>query len=230
MAEEAKKKGGCLGKIGIAFVVIIVLGMIGGMLGGEDEGTGASGTDPAQSVESSEKADKTMLEAASANAKEIDLSIYTEDSAAALTAALAAVDEVLADEDATQEQVDDAHAAMAAAIGALTVPFSPDNYEAVSYEDVARNPDDYNGVAVKFSGNVLQVIEGEGETDLRIATDGGYDDVILAAYEKGLIDFRILEDDQVNVYGTCLGLYTYTSTIGAEISVPLVLCDHIELQ
>lgn len=232
--DEDKKKGGCLGKIGIAFVVLIIVGMIG-LMGGGDEGTDAPSTDPApqeqeQGGEATEQADKTMLQSASENAKGIDLSVYTEESAAALTEALAAVDAVLADENATQEQVDEAHAAMAAAIGALVVPFSPDNYEAVPYKDIARNPDDYVGVSVKFSGNVLQVMEGDGETDLRVATDGGYDDVILAAYESDLIDFRVLEDDMVNLYGTCMGLYTYNSTLGAEISVPLVICEHIELQ
>lgn len=98
-----------------------------------------------------------------------------------------------------------------------------EDYESISYDNLARNPDDYTGKMVKGSGNVLQVMDGENEVDLRIGTSSdGYDDVVLAYYDPNIVDSRILEDDQVTYYGQSLGLYTYESTMGGDITVPLI--------
>jgi len=40
---------------------------------------------------------------------------------------------------------------------------------------------------------------------------------------------RILEDDTVTVYGVTQGLYTYTSTMGAQITIPEVLAMYFEI-
>ena len=98
-----------------------------------------------------------------------------------------------------------------------------EDYESISYDNLARNPDDYEGKMVKGSGNVLQVMDGDNEVDLRIGTSSdGYDDVVLAYYDPQIVDSRILEDDHVTYYGQSLGLYTYESTMGADITIPLI--------
>ncbi len=98
-----------------------------------------------------------------------------------------------------------------------------DDYENVSYDNLARNPDDYEGELVQNSGRVIQVVDGETEVNLRIATaSDGYDDVVLVYYDPSIVDSRILEDDNVTYYGRSKGLYTYESTMGGEITVPLV--------
>ena len=63
--------------------------------------------------------DKTALAAAVSEAEALDLALFTEDSAAALSEALAAAQTVLADENADQAQVDAALAALQAAVAAL---------------------------------------------------------------------------------------------------------------
>lgn len=84
------------------------------------------------------------------------------------------------------------------------------------------------GQQLTFTGKVLQVVEGTDETDLRIATDGGWDDVIFVGYDPDLLGgTRVLEDDSVTVYGTCLGQYTYESTLGAAISLPALYADQV---
>lgn len=98
-----------------------------------------------------------------------------------------------------------------------------EDYDSVSYDKLARNPDDYEGSLVKGSGNVLQVLDGDTEVDMRVGTSSdGYDDVVYLIYDPSIVDSRILEDDQVTYYGRSLGLYTYESTMGGEITIPLI--------
>ncbi|MGP4074600.1 toxin regulator [Halobacillus sp. K22] len=98
-----------------------------------------------------------------------------------------------------------------------------------TFEQLARTPEDYEGKKVKFSGEVIQVIEAEGEeTQLRIAVDDDYDQVIFVSYDSSMIDSRILEDDKITIMGVSLGLLTYESTMGGEITVPAIAVDQIE--
>ena len=99
-----------------------------------------------------------------------------------------------------------------------------------AYKELARNPDPYKGKSLTYSGKVIQVIEGDTETQHRIAVNGDYDNVIYVAYPKNIVTSRILDDDYVTVYGTSLGLYSYQSTMGGKITVPALYLDRIELQ
>ena len=67
-----------------------------------------------------EKTDFTELESAVEEARDMNTSKYTEESAAALEEAIAEAEKVLANEDATQEEVDAALAALNAAVEGLT--------------------------------------------------------------------------------------------------------------
>ena len=74
----------------------------------------------------------------------------------------------------------------------------------------------------------MQVIEGDEEIDLRIAINGDYDHVILVYYPKNLVSSRVLEDDYITIYGISKGLYTYESTMGGHITVPMIGVDKID--
>lgn len=100
----------------------------------------------------------------------------------------------------------------------------------ITYEQISRYPDEYKGKKLKFSGRVLQIIEGETYSSfIRMSTKGAYDDVILASYSPSLVNGRLLEDDEVVIYGTAAGLYTYTTVMGSSITIPLVYVDIISL-
>src|SRR5699024_7843410 len=72
----------------------------------------------------------------------------------------------------------------------------------ITYDQLARTPDDYEGEKVKFSGKVLQVMEGNGSTvQLRMAINDDYDKVIYVEYDSNIVDSRILEDDQITIMG-----------------------------
>ncbi len=99
----------------------------------------------------------------------------------------------------------------------------------ITYNQLARTPDDYLGEKVKFRGYVLQVLEGTTTTTLRIATKGHYDNILLVDYKSDIISTRVLEDDTIVIYGLSQGLYTYESTMGASITIPYVSVDQLEI-
>jgi flagellar motor protein MotB len=106
----------------------------------------------------------------------------------------------------------------------------------ITFNQLARNPSDYKEKKVKFYGRVIQVIEGGesgSEVNLRVAVkrskSGNYfDDVILVYYSESIVKSRILEDDMITFYGVSKGLHTYESTMGGNITVPLVQVDKIK--
>ncbi len=93
-----------------------------------------------------------------------------------------------------------------------------------SYDEIARDPDDYKGKKAKFSGTVLQVVESDDsrQVDIRLAIDGDYDQVVYVVYYKPEGSSRILEDDTITVYGELAGLYSYTSTMNKPITLPII--------
>ncbi|MGV8957574.1 hypothetical protein [Lactococcus lactis] len=74
----------------------------------------------------------------------------------------------------------------------------------------------------KITGKVIQVSdEDDGTATLRVATNGDYDDVYIAQIDSdNWENHRLLEDDQITLYGKVYGLYTYESTMGGNITVP----------
>lgn len=196
---------------------------------GEDKPADVAASAEESSSAEVQAVDKSGLQEAVANAEAVDADGYTKDSYAAFSLQLAAAKDVLADDTCTQEQVAGALAGLEAAHQSLAVKFDKKNYESVSYKKIARNPDDYEGKQLKFSGKVVQVMEGDDETQIRLATDGEYDDVVLVGYDPSIMDERILEDDTVTVYGTSVGLITYESTMGGNITIPALVADKITI-
>lgn len=104
----------------------------------------------------------------------------------------------------------------------------------ISFDQLARNPDDYIGKKVKFTGEVLQVSELGSEIQIRLATKesswGGYnDDVVYIFFDKSLIKSRILDNDIITIYGVAEGLHSYTTVMGAEITLPLIQVDKVDM-
>lgn len=194
----------------------------------ETQGTpDSSAGDESVSAQEVPSADKTALAEAVAGAEAVDVSGYTQGSYANFAEQLAAAKDMLSNDSCTQDEVDGALSNLEAAYQALVVKFNKKNYKSVSYSKVARNPDDYEGKQLKFSGKVVQVMDGDDETQIRLATDGEYDDVVLVGYDPAIVDERVLEDDMVTVYGTSVGLITYESTLGGEITIPAMVADKI---
>ncbi|MDO5118398.1 MAG: hypothetical protein Q4D34_07925, partial [Eggerthellaceae bacterium] len=98
----------------------------------------------------------------------------------------------------------------------------------ITYDQIARTPDDYKGSKVMFYGKVIQVIESDDRVQIRLAVDGDYDTVLLGEYDASIVSSRVLEDDWITIYGISAGTITYKSTFGGNITVPGVLIERID--
>ena len=100
---------------------------------------------------------------------------------------------------------------------------------------MARNPENFKGTNVKVTGEVIQALYGSEGIDLRvnITKEGNYatyyTDTIYVVYYPEEGEDKILEDDIITIYGTAQGDYTYTSTLGGPITLPLVYGKYIEI-
>ncbi len=102
----------------------------------------------------------------------------------------------------------------------------------ITFEQLARTPDQYQGKKVKFTGKVIQVSEDSG-TDalaiLRMAINSDYNKVIFIKYRPSIVSSRILNGDVITIYGFSEGLYTYEAISRASVTVPLVIVDKIDM-
>ncbi|MDY3929138.1 MAG: toxin regulator [Clostridia bacterium] len=96
----------------------------------------------------------------------------------------------------------------------------------ITFDNLARTPNDYIGKKVKFKGKVVQVVEGDTETQIRLAVNGNYDKIIFCRVPKSkTVSTRILEDDYIHIMGVSNGLISYQSTMGGTITIPDVSVD-----
>ena len=104
-----------------------------------------------------------------------------------------------------------------------------------TFEQMARNPENFKGTNVKVTGEVVQALYGTSSVDLRInITKEGtyttyYTDTIYVTYYPEEGEDKILEEDIITVYGTSQGDYTYTSTLGTPVTLPLIYGKYIEI-
>lgn len=225
----------CVAIVCAAFIAFMGLG-VWAMANGYGSSQGSSESANSQQEENDavkedrDDVDKSLLKSSLDEYNALDPEQYTTESYSAMDEALKNGQAVFEKQDATQDEVTQAVAVLGAASTNLKEVFNPENYTAVAYADLARTPDAYAGQRIVISGKVLQVSESATEIDLRVATDGGYEDVVMVGYDPDLLPSRILKDDMINAYGISIGLYKYTSTMGASISVPGLFADQVELQ
>ena len=102
----------------------------------------------------------------------------------------------------------------------------PATYPTQAYDEMARNGDSHAGEKIQITGKVIQVQDSDdGGATLRVATSAnGYDDVylvqIMSSEWQG---HRLLEDDQITIYGTAYGLYSYETVMGNTQTVPAII-------
>lgn len=102
----------------------------------------------------------------------------------------------------------------------------PATYPTQTYDEMARNGDSHAGEKIQITGKVIQVQDSDDSgATLRVATSAdGYDDVylvqIMSSEWKG---HRLLEDDQITIYGTVYGLYSYKTVMGNTQTVPAII-------
>ena len=105
-----------------------------------------------------------------------------------------------------------------------------DSCQTYTYDEIARNPSDYMGENAKFRGEVIQIQESGTDCVMRVnVTQGsyGWSDTIYATYTRGNKESRILEDDIITMWGTLQGTKTYTTVLGASVTIPEMSVKYI---
>lgn len=100
----------------------------------------------------------------------------------------------------------------------------------ISYKDLSRTPDKFEGKAICYTGEVVQLVEGDGMNALRVAINGDYGNMFYLEYEPKIISERVLENDTITFYGIYYGIYQYESAFGTTISIPAATVDYIEIK
>lgn len=110
--------------------------------------------------------------------------------------------------------------------------FYKNKCKSISYTDLSRYPDDYEGEYVTFYGKVVQICS-EASSSLyystyRVAVSGDYDAVIYIFIDNYGSGKRILEDDWITIYGRYDGLYSYTTVMGAKKTIPSIKVEYVD--
>ena len=95
----------------------------------------------------------------------------------------------------------------------------------LTWEQIAR--EGKKGTLGQFEGKIIQVMNGNGFTQYRVTINGNYDEVMLIEVKNGVAKETLLEDDYVYFKGESLGTITYTTVMGAEMTVPAFECHEI---
>ena len=95
----------------------------------------------------------------------------------------------------------------------------------LTWGDIAR--EGKYGTLGQFEGKILQVMNGTGFKQYRVAINGDYNQVMLIQVNNGVSTETLLEDDYVYFKGQSLGTVTYKTVLGAEMTVPAFKVDEI---
>lgn len=107
-----------------------------------------------------------------------------------------------------------------------------------TYEEIARNPEKYDGEYAKFTGEIVQIMEDAGssytEYTLRVNVTKGeygfYSDTVYVLYSAEKGESRLLEGDIITMYGCLDGTTTYTSIFGQSITIPKFKAMLVEIK
>lgn len=105
-----------------------------------------------------------------------------------------------------------------------------------TFEEMARNPNNFKGTNVKLTGEVVQVMTDSYSTNLRVnITKKGnystyYTDTIYVVYHPKSGEDKILEKDIVTIYGTSQGDCSYQTVMGSRVTLPNIEAKYIIIQ
>lgn len=100
-----------------------------------------------------------------------------------------------------------------------------------TYDEIARDPDNYYGMYATFTGEVIQVLEDGNSLQMRVDVTRGkyyYEDTMFVFYERPEGSSRILEDDIIQMWGQLTGTISYESVMGNTITIPSIDVEFVE--
>lgn len=101
-----------------------------------------------------------------------------------------------------------------------------EDYQPISYDDLARHPKENLNKPIVISGTVLQVHKVDGEMLVLMYMDGNPDETLMVVIDnsdkpKG----EILEKDQITIKGNAGGKQSYETVLGNDREIPYVDCN-----
>ena len=93
------------------------------------------------------------------------------------------------------------------------------NLNHIGYENLHRYNEDHIGKIVFFSGEVIQVRHISSDSYV-LRVDVNPEIFETSALYVNYVGPRILEDDNVTIYGEVVGIKNYKSISGAQVSIP----------
>lgn len=95
----------------------------------------------------------------------------------------------------------------------------------LTWEDIAR--EGKIGTLGQFEGKIIQVMNGNGYTQYRVAINGNYDTIMLVEIDDSIKTETLLENDYIYFKGSSAGNMTYTTVLGAEMTIPAFIVDEV---
>ena len=95
----------------------------------------------------------------------------------------------------------------------------------LTWEQIAR--EGKAGTLGKFEGKILQVVNNGSWVSYRVAINGDYDQVMYVEDTLNKATETLLEDDYVYFKGMSEGTTTYTTVMGAKVTIPAFMVDEI---
>lgn len=95
----------------------------------------------------------------------------------------------------------------------------------LTWEDIAR--EGKIGTLGQFEGKIIQVMNGNGYTQYRVAINGNYDTIMLVEIDDSIKTETLLENDYIYFKGSSADNMTYTTVLGAEMTIPAFIVDEV---
>lgn len=98
------------------------------------------------------------------------------------------------------------------------------------YDELLRRPDNHVGDYYKFDGEVFQVFEEGGIVKCLVdVNEDPYSlELVCVFINNEALRSRVLDGDEVSIYGTAQGLYRYESVSGSNEAVPFIYAQYLE--
>ena len=99
----------------------------------------------------------------------------------------------------------------------------------ISLEDLDKNPKKFKGMKVKYRGEIVHIIENEGQTDIiaSVVKDKHHWEGTILIWYDGTT--KAVENDIILTWGELRGNYTYASVLGWKINLPLVRAKYVNV-
>lgn len=97
------------------------------------------------------------------------------------------------------------------------------------YQDILRNPNNYKNQYIKVSGKVIQVSNGWFNSVTIRLRDSLSNIWYISYYYSNDDEPKILEDDNITVYGQSTGTTSYTTILGSQVTIPSIDAKYIDI-